>query len=1223
MGIQLTTEQQKVVDAKTSNILVAAAAGSGKTAVLVERIMKKICDREHPVDIDEILIVTFTIDAASQMRDRIRKAIDLKLADNPYDDNLLRQSERLNFASIMTLDAFCAEAVKRNFQALNIDPSFRILEDAEGKILREQAIEEVIEEFHEAGNPLFFEMLEMYSGNRNDSELRELLKDLIEFANSSTYPNEWLRSSANHLLAIQTYDDLQNSVFMKHTLDSIKTRLQSAVNHMSDLLELCHKTAGPWFYEDTFTDDIAFLNSLIREPSFAQIGRMIKEHKFARIASAPKKEPFNQVWKEYAQAQRDIMKKTVADIEKSFFKDDVDRYVSDIQNCAPAVSMLCELAIACRGRMRQKMDEVNAYDFSEVEHMTLDLFLENHDGVIAYTDIARKYRSFFKEIMVDEYQDSNYVQEFFLKAVSGEDDGKPNMFMVGDIKQSIYRFRMARPELFVGKYDSFDSDEGSANRKILLNRNFRSRKIILDGVNRVFAKIMMKSIGDVEYDENAFLKYRKDEGPDDNEEPYHNEILLVKQDEVESKGNAEIAAIIKRIRELTHPVNGLRISDDNGGHTARFSDIAILTKTRSPEYYSLINQLNASGIPAYATESSGYFESEEISNVLAYLEILDNPLQDIPFATVLVSPMVGFDYDELALLRVYATEKEKSTHTDYSFTVLRELCNAEYLQECYFGIRQKGKAFLRFYDSLKEKSLYLSVPELITELLRMTGYLDYVSVMPSGSIRERNLRMLVEKAKDFTNGIFTELSDFVRYIGDMKKYQISPSGECADAGNAVRMLTIHGSKGLEYPIVFLFQADKSLLGGGNDKKDFVWDTDLGIGAVSRYVDRRIQSHTFAESSINYKERLDSTGEAVRLYYVALTRAKEKLIVVGGLKISEWTKYIGECVVKRNRLIYEYIYGAPSFLSLLLRSVLPEADEESLDKARPIGNLWSAFPELICKEWVVIPQGNEVFESLKIAKEDISKLSQEAQEESIGLLREYFNYQYQHVSQDIPMKVTVSALKKSAMEEYAVVYDHPNVKIEHAAEEEPMPAFISSFSAETNVTGAMTGTFYHRLLELHDYRRDGSVEDCIKEAEELVSGKYVDKAVLSAVSFQKLSNFYKSDIGIRLKNAYEKGTLKREQAFVMDVPANLVSEEYDCNEKVLVQGIIDAFFREDDGIVLLDYKTDRVPKGEDEQYLIARYKLQLRYYADAIRRATGENVKESLIYSFALQKLIRL
>lgn len=1219
MGIQLTNEQQKVVDTKTKDILVAAAAGSGKTAVLVERIMKKILNPEHPVDIDEILIVTFTNDAAAQMRDRIRKTLDKKLSEDPFNENLLRQSERLNYASILTLDSFCAEVVRHNFHALNIDPSFRALDESEARILLSQSVEDVLEEALAADNPAFTDMLRMYSDGHDDSDIVKYVEKLMNFANSHPYPDEWLSESAEALLRIRTPEDFQQSVYVQYVMGILKIRLRTCVAYCEKMLEICRMSGGPVQYEKVASEEYAAVSELANADSYIALSKLLSEITFQNLPRAPKGVTVFDELKDEAKGLRDSYKKVINTIRDDYFSTEIGQMIDNIENCAPAVKILCDLTTAARRRFRERMDEVNAYSFSEIEHMTLELFIEEQNGRKVYTDIAKRYRSMYHEIMVDEYQDSNYVQEYFLKAISGTEDNHPNMFMVGDIKQSIYRFRMTRPELFVGKYDSFSLEAESIQQKILLNRNFRSRKIVLDGINRVFSKMMMKSIGGVAYDEDAFLKYREDLEEYPNEEDYRNEFLLVKSDEAKNGKEAdEIACIVKRIRELTDPVNGLRIQDEDGIRIAGYGDIAVLCRKRT--YYSqILAAFHAGNIPVVSDQAEGYFDAEEVSNVLNFLRILDNPLQDIPFAAVLTSPMAGFDYEEMALLRIYATELEKSSHTDYSYSVLRKLCEADYLKEEYATIREKGSAFLHCYDRLKQKAAMLSVSELVSELCHETGYLDYVSAMPGGEIRERNLHMLVEKAKDFGTGIFTELSDFIRYVEDMRKYDVNPSGECADIGNVVRLMTIHKSKGLEFPVVFLFRSEDELYHNDNSEC-FILDADLGIGARSRYVKSRSQRKTYMQTAIELKNKVDSVGEALRLYYVALTRAKEKLIVVGGVNAKSFDKYLSAGRDKREVFGFEEVLSASSFMKLLLHAILQEADEESIAKAKPIGDVWASFDEISCAEWVIVPQTLEKTEIEVSAGPEAVTVSKEDAE----LLRSFFRFRYPYTNGDIPVKVSVSALKKSAMEEYALVNDHPGIAIEHeTVDEEPVPAFMRNQAEVQKPSGAMTGTYFHRMLELHDYKRDGSVEDCIREAEELVAAKFVDKEVLSAVSFKKLSNFYLSEIGMRMKKASLTGNLKREQPFVMRVPANLVSPEYDSSEHVLVQGIVDAFFKEDDGYVLLDYKTDRVPEGEDEQFLIARYRLQLQYYADAIHRATKENVKESLIYSFALQKLIRL
>ncbi|MBO4324907.1 MAG: helicase-exonuclease AddAB subunit AddA [Lachnospiraceae bacterium] len=1240
--IKLTDEQRSVVDAKTSNILVSAAAGSGKTAVLVERILKKILSEEDPVDIDEILIVTFTNDAAAQMRDRIRRAIDDRLLKDPYNKRLQRESDRLSFANIMTLDSFCQHVVKRYFHQLDIDPGFGILDDTDKKLLLNRAITETIEEKHESGDAAFFQMLDAYSGSKDDAGIIELIAKIDDFSQSHPFPEEWIRDAVAKIEKIETEEDLLTSDFAQSEYEILRTLFESMCASFRNLSELCKRQDGPYFYGDGVTRDLAFCESAAGAKSLRDMILYAEDYYGGNTSiGRSKKDPaVDPELVNYVKNVRTELKALIDKSIKNYASEDyIKKMTANVRQCAGQLRGLCELTIACRKAYRALMDDQNAYDFQEIAHMTLQVLLKKEDGKIVYTDAARQYRRSFREIMVDEYQDSNLVQEMFLHAISREDEGQPNIFMVGDIKQSIYKFRMAKPELFMEKYETYSMDSDSLNRLIILNKNFRSRETILNGVNRVFRKIMQKPVGGVAYDEQAELKTGAEYKIRLTDEEAANEYILVHRNAVTDEQAALTGALVKRVKELTDPISGFQVQDGEGSHIAGYRDIAVLFKKSTGLMQPAIEALLAAGIPAYAADMKGYFDCTEVRNVLNFLKILDNPYSDIPFHAVLKSPMGGFTYEELALLSIYAKEQAKGGRTEYAMTLLRKLCAQEYVTEAMKTVRGKAEAFLMLYDSLKEKCSYLSVPELLTELYRESGYLSYVSMMPAGSIRERNLNVLVEKAKAFSRGVFTELNDFVRYIDDMKKYDVKADGTTSDAGNAIRFMTIHKSKGLEYPIVFVIDMEKEIA-GLQDKSAVKLHAELGIGPMAIYPQYRYRTKSFPFEAVVNRNKIDEQGEALRLLYVAMTRAKEKLILLGGFLEKDWDKLIDTIPKAGEPLSFGAVKTAASYQKLLLPAILSEADDPKSVKKCNLMKEMSDEPdgstslkqcdedggcfvpqEIRAKEWTVRLTGAEG--TAESAGEAFEERKEPVPAEMIEELREFFTFRYPFRTVTPPVKVSVSDLKKSAMEEYQTNANCVIVSWDEAEEKIPVPKFASLTEDGGVNPGAMRGTFYHRFLELHDYGLGDSEEELRTEAEKLAAEGYFPKELLEAVSFQKVSAFVRSEIGSRMKKAFLQGKLKREQAFVMSVPADAVSREYSAEESVLLQGIIDAMFEEEDGIVLLDYKTDRVGQEGGEELLKARYTAQLKYYAEAIARGTGKNVKESCIYSFALQKTIRL
>ena len=1222
MSITYTQNQQSVIDAPTANILVSAAAGSGKTSVLVERIMRMITDPVNPVDIDRILVVTFTNEAATQMKDRIRSALDDRLSDEPDNERLIRESERLQFAQITTIDGFCRSAVQRYFHMLNIDPSFRTMDEAETGLLWSRALEETYERYLTEGTSEFFDMLDRYAGSENEEGFYKTVSDLKRFADSAPFPDAWITKAAADVSKIDSAESLIKSEAFASDMQHFKCLLRSDEKLLTKLLAICNDPDGPAVYIPTLKEDLSNIRSILAAKT---------PEAFQKAAAAwlpggfkPCRNPQNEQKKNLVSSLRNERKKTWTEMQKTFADEALSRYAFEIQNCAGAIETLCRFTKDASQHFRELMDEENAYDFSTIAHLTLSLFVTEKDGELVYTEAAKQYRRVFHEIMIDEYQDSNMVQEMFLNAVSGISDGKPNVFTVGDIKQSIYLFRMACPDLFAGKYNTYSDDPDSSYRRILLNENFRSRKQVVDGINDIFRKIMIKDLGGVDYDKSAELingakypyTYKEEEG--------RNEYLLVKCEETADKNAAVYASIIDRILTLTDPVKGLYVSPKNRpARIARFGDIVILAKTKTKGIPELLAAFKKAGIPAYLADAKGYFDAAEVRNVLHFLKILDNPFADIPFAGVLKSPMGGFGYEELALIRIWEKERNTDGNVGYLYETLRAICNAEYLSSRFTEVRRKAGAFLALYDELREKRICLSVSELLGEIYRLTGYASMVSVTDGGSEKERNLLTLVEKAKDFEKGVFTGLSDFVRYIDDMIRYDVNPESGFLDTSDSVRVMSIHKSKGLEFPIVFLMDCERDTYYSGENSV-MLFHAGLGIGPTAFFPDERRMTDTYLKQAVARKRHRDEVGEAIRLLYVGMTRAKEKLILTGYGKASRWSKYLASLPPEGEPMAYTDIERAVSYQDLILPCILSGVPKEERDRSEPIGkDIWAGFSELHTANWVIRTVSDETLVNATLKRTSPVGIAKSPEPVS-DVMREFFAYRYPHQNGGAPVKLSVSALKKSHMEEEAVVRDLPEAHIEHEAEKlPPVPKFIAPSETSEDMRGAMRGTWYHRILELHDYNRDGSADDWKSEVKEMVSGGLVPKETITAIDFKKLETFCRSDIGLRMKQAALLGTLKREQAFVMGVPADTIDAAYPASETVLIQGIIDAFFEDEGGITLVDYKTDRVGAEDGEEVLRARYGIQLRYYADAITRGTGKNVKECVIYSFALQKSVPL
>lgn len=1226
MGIAFTPQQRQVIEApRGNNILVSAAAGSGKTAVLVQRILEKLTREDNPINIDELLVVTFTNAAAAQMKERIQNAIDAALQDDPYNEHLLRQSRLVPFANIMTTDAFCQGLVRRYFHELDIDPSFRVLEETEEKLLCEECVNAVLERAYDSGDEVFLQLVELYGGNRGDRKLEEHIKALHKRGDSTPWPEQWL-SEATEALDV-TAENIAEQLYFQNMLLMVHIMLDDAMSFLDNAMELCDQPDGPYEYVAALESDREFYTLLMKAESYEHMKKLVDEHTFPSL-KAVRRSDIDEELKNKAQAERKAAKSIFEGIKKEFFFADIERYVEMANSCAPLMKKLTELTAQYHRELRVRQREENAYSFSELAHMALDLIVRlEEDGTIYTTEVAEQCRRQYDEIMIDEYQDSNLVQELLYRSISTEEDGEPNMFMVGDVKQSIYKFRMARPELFLEKYYRYEANP-SAGIRIDLQNNFRSHPVILEGINRIFRRIMIPQVGGIEYDDSAAL-YPGEEPSALAMMERRNRFLISVPEEGEGAGlaqerrEASIQTIINEIVSLTAPDSVARTKIDGEERPIRYGDIVVLVRSFTGIAYPLIDALQEAGIPARAASMSGYFESREVQTMLSFLRVMDNPLQDIPFATVLRSAIGRFTDEELALLHLAGKNLEEEREFPYLYEVLLYLRDLEPCTRRFAGIKEKAIAFLALYDSMCEKRSFLTVPELLNEIYMATGYVAYVTAMKDGRYREKNLLMLLHKAKQFAKGNHVSLSDFLAHLEHMIKYELNMQNEESSSSvNAVRIMTIHKSKGLEFPVVILADLDKKFnLRDAN--AELVLHPDYGIGPDYIDAERHTKRTTLQKKLFQRMLKLDALGEELRLLYVAMTRAKEYLTIVGAVSKRKDLLLELTPTVDREDLLYTEVTSAGGYIDWILPALFGGSDTP--EKAEMRRELQYIGPDESCEfeidEWdVVLCCEMEALEVESPPEE------QRTQEESDVPKRLEAHYAFEYPGAELPVppvKVSVSELKHAAMEDNAVAWNSPAISMSQEEPTEPIPAFAQE-AVEEKVKGSDRGTLYHRVLELHDYSLPLTSETCKGELDAMVARRQLKEKDLQSISVEQLMKYYGSPIGLRMKAAAAAGMLYREQPFVMSVPAKRVEEKYSEHDTVLVQGIIDAYFEEDGEMVLLDYKTDRT-SGVDkpEEMLRGRYEEQLKLYADAISRATGKNVKEKLIYSFGLQKELLL
>ena len=1266
MGVSWTTEQQQVIDLRNRNILVSAAAGSGKTAVLVERIVKIITDKNHPVDIDHLLIVTFTNAAAAEMRERIGNAIEKALDEQPGDEHLLRQLTLIHNAQITTIDSFCLYVVRNHFHEIDLEPNFRIGDEGELKLLREDVLGKVLEQNYEEPSEAFSDFVEGYASGRTDAALNEMILQLYEFSRSYPWPEKWLDSFVG-IYRIENREELDRAEWLAPLTQNIRFVLKDCEQLLKQALAVTQQDDGPDMYEKAVRSDLEKYESLSKLTSFCELSVALSDIKYDRLASSrgfegdPDKLELVKSLREQA---KDVVKKLC----KQYFFCSPEMMIGQLERTEPMLEEVVRLTKQFADEFAAAKRRKNLVDFHDVEHFALQILVDEETEKAKKT--AEEFRDTFEEIMIDEYQDSNEVQETLLRSISREERGENNIFMVGDVKQSIYRFRLARPELFMKKYDSYSLEE-STTQRIDLHKNFRSREEVLTCTNDIFYKIMVRSLGNVEYDAEAALypgasyPVSADFTPeillaDSNDE-------LLEDTELSDKKTLEAKIVAEEIRHLmkTQPVTDKATGELRA---ARYSDIVILLRSLSGWADSLVEVLNGNGIPAHTVSSTGYFSTVEVQTVLSMLRLLDNPRQDIPMAAVLRSPMAGLTDEELAVLRLedgsvpfheavlelaeglYEEDgqKEISDSEADSEADQKQGRNADGKKEDDIETTAHRK-LLKFYKKYRQlRQLVPDTPihELIEIILRETGYGHYVAAMPAGNRRTANLNMLLEKAAAYEKTSYKGLFHFVRYIDELQKYDVD-FGEADMVGeneDVVRIMSIHKSKGLEFPIVIV-----SGMGKNFNKQDtrskMVLHPELGIGLDYMDGKKRIKSPTIAKKAIAKQIDLENLGEELRVLYVALTRAKEKLILTGTLKDApeklEFFRQQANLSKAADRpLSYLTREGASGYLDWILPAVLSYGDK---------------YPVRIVEAAeLVLDEVENQLEQNEDLTERIGEIKA-ADPQLVGQLKQRFSQRYPYQVDVLRKnKYSVSELKHRAMRE----------KFE-AEQEETIPAFLEepvtptiplfiqrqgSVEQETPNRGARRGTAVHRVMECYDFASEKSVQE---QMDAMEKEEKITADMRALVREQTVADFVSSETGKRMALAQRGGALYREKPFVMgfteeelenygfgadsntDSCENIYKKTDSDQEKeeqqkvrheedlTLIQGIIDVFWIEKDGIVLLDYKTDRVQQAKE---LIDRYETQLKLYADALERVFGARklkVKEILIYSFSLEQLITL
>ena len=1280
-----TKEQKKVIDTRECNLLVSAAAGSGKTAVLVERIIQMVFDKDNPIDIDRLLVVTFTKAAASQMKEKIAQAIEKKISDNPANDNYVRQLNLLRDANILTIDSFCYRIVKEYFHVIAVDPKVRVAEESELEIVKQEILEDVIEDFYK-NNMDFCAFSNAYSADKNDDVIEDYILKLYTLSESYPFPDAWLKNARNNL-QVESEDDILGMDFMQVYINDIHIIAKEIRGTILQYLDMSRSDNGPSHYEETLLSDVERIDSIISAKTYSVFNDLCSG-KFATLKRAKKSDVFDVDIAELIKKGRDTYKKQINSLLNIF-----SLPIEDVlMQCRLSEKMLCsyiDITMEFSKRFLKRKTELGLVGFNDVEHYALQILCSGVDdaGNIIPSGIGKELSSRFYEILIDEYQDSNYLQENILRCVSRVPYGDNNIFMVGDVKQSIYAFRMARPNLFTEKYNTYKelSDEGIHDEvKILLQRNFRSRKNILDFTNYIFCQIMRSSIGGIEYtdkeelnagriypdNEQDSVEFLLGESKDHSDlvnayDPSENESEHLDDEYIDVSGmELEAGMIADRIYKLMGGDGNApqMITDDVTGkmRPIEYRDIVILL--RSPKSYQPVFSeiLMKRDIPVRLQNENGYFDMVEIQGLITFLKMLDNPYNDVECAALLRGYFGKMNSDELSILtlmRRYVQDNNTQylkTKYLYSF-IVSVVENEKLFFDIYNGVFQDEKERVGFdeyscgilfekcinvVDNLthfrNEKNI-CSITELIEKIYFETDYYYHVMAMPQGKERSRNLMLFLEETKKYEYAKTRTLFDFLRFVKRISERQISLGGDAASESseNMVRIMSIHRSKGLEFPVVFVSGLGKKI-NMSDTKLPIILHSDYYISAKYVNLEKRCVSDTFMRKSVAALMKLEMIAEELRVFYVALTRAKEKLILSAVTPdiVKLVKKYESCATVQTLKLKHSVISSVDSYLDILAASLVRNVDFHNAMKN--IKQRYDKDGKLISAGYDVenyIENGNlnidisvfpyndmihsQIDTGVDKVRSRIDKFKKFSVQKSANIEVLNKNLDWKYIDDDIKnqkSKMSVTEIKRiHQIKDETLNEEEKKENVIDTDYKEIMPRFVAG---DVSMNASIKGTWFHKVMELIDNRKLDGIYDASNELGRLYDEGLIPEETRTFITADKINAFSKSMLGKRMHQAALNNRLYKERKFVVGFPVKENAPE------VVVQGIIDAYFEENGKIILLDYKTDKIKEGQ-EKILVDRYKTQMDYYRKTLEKITGLEISEVYLYSFALDKEIKI
>ncbi|WCN36376.1 helicase-exonuclease AddAB subunit AddA [Aneurinibacillus uraniidurans] len=1246
VGSTWTDEQWSAIAARGSHILVAAAAGSGKTAVLVERIIRRIADESDPINVDNLLVVTFTKAAAAEMRQRIGEKLEEAVREQS-SLYLRRQLALLPRASIMTLHSFCMEVLQRYYYFIDLDPSFRIADETEAQLLRQEALDGLFDEQYVAEDTWFFRLVDSYATDRGDEALQALVQRLYDFARSHPDPDQWLHDMAAMYEARTPEEFYEQKWFQALTRD-VQLELAGIEALLTRAVDLAQENGGPAPYLANLTPELTMVQGLIAasERSWAELADEFAAAVFGRL-KACRGDQYDATLVQKAKDVRELAKKRLEKLRGELFAMTLEEQFVTNQELSPLIGKLVDIVQTFGMRYAALKKEKGLVDFSDLEHYCLQILRapDSKPGELAPSAAALDYRAQFGEVLVDEYQDTNGVQETIVRLVSRSGDGEAgNLFMVGDPKQSIYRFRLAEPDLFLSKYKSFQPDGTGGGRRIDLAKNFRSRQEVLDGANFVFHQIMSEDAAEIDYDTKAALVFGFENYPEMDGLDTSVEVMLIDRHEADAEEASwtdddesdveetasdvldtaelenvqlETRLIAEKIKSMIAAGHQVYDKQTKAMRAMQYRDVVVLLRATSQWAPVMTDEFKALGIPAYAELATGYFTATEIEVMTSLLHVIDNPYQDIPLAGVLRSPLVQLTAEELANIRL----------ADKNGAYYDALLAYVQMEEADPVLRTRLTSFLQKLETWRTKARQGALSTLIWDVFRDTGFYDFAGGLPGGKQRQANLRALYDRACQYEATSFRGLFRFLRFMERMQDQggDLGTARSLGEQEDVVRIMTIHKSKGLEFPVVFVAGLSKQH-NFMDLNRAFLLHKDLGFGPKYIDPDRRISFPSLPYAALRRRMRMEQLAEEMRVLYVALTRAKEKLILVGTAKnlqasIEKWTQLMD--TPHWNLPAYELVAGK-TYLDwigpALMRHDAADGLRDAIDCAeRPPADIaahrsrWT----ITCRTASSLLAGTSAEQE---ERTELARAVQNGERVSVSgghaadvVARLTWKYDHEAATVFLP-KQSVSELKRrkqAALEQQEAGWQAPAwMPGLFKSDVAPRPQFLT----RKELNAAERGTVMHTVLQQlpHGIEPD---EGLIREfIDRLVGRELLTETEANGIDVGLIVSFLTSPIGQKLRT-HEPARVYREQVFTLSIPAReAYGEEWPAaeEESVLVQGVIDCLIDEGDGWIVLDYKTDRT-EGLTDELLLARYQEQLTYYARAVEQITGGSVKEKVLY----------